>query len=203
MLPSISGFRQTVRASISAARLEGHDVAALLEEFERAPDSYDELNRIALAVPTTPMRADWQYVEPDDLPSIWRECDARRPLGRIASIHRDDAAARVETAFLSSVCGCILGKPLEVDPTLAELREALEPRGEWPLRDYVSRELNVRGNHSFHPDARTTWREVIAYAAPDCRTTRDNPPARIERPTHPTRLSPRRSARPGAGRTGK
>jgi hypothetical protein len=44
----------------------------------------------------------------------------------------------VEAAFVASVCGCMLGKPVEMNPTLAELRAHLEPLGEWPIRDYLT-----------------------------------------------------------------
>jgi hypothetical protein len=39
-------------------------------------------------------------------------------------------AARVRAAFLGRVCGCVLGKPIEINADLGEVRAALEPVGE-------------------------------------------------------------------------
>lgn len=167
MLPRLSAMRRIIRQSISSDRAEGQDVDGLEIELASVPDSYDALIAFARRVADAPIRNDWPYVEPDDLPAIWRECDPARPLDFPAEIDPADAAARVEAAFLSSVCGCILGKPLEINPTLAEIRDALEARGEWPMNDYISRDLNMRGKRAFHPDAHHTCRENITYAAPD------------------------------------
>lgn len=167
MLPQIQSIRQNIKNSIAAFRAEGHDVEGLHEELAKIPDSYDALDQFERVVASRPMRADWPYIEPDDLEGIWKECDSSRPLQSIGELSASDAAARVETAFLSSVCGCILGKPLEVDPTLEEIKQALEQRNEWPLRDYISEELNLRGIHKFNPDVWHTSRESIRYAAPD------------------------------------
>ena len=105
-------------------------------------DSYDELDALAVELQAAPMRADWPYVEPDEWDAIVAESAPDRPMTRVASV--PDASARAEAAFLGSVCGCILGKPFEFDPTLDELRAVLEPAGEWPLADYVTTATNAR-----------------------------------------------------------
>jgi len=160
-------LRSQLKAIIANRRADGHAVDGLHEQLNSTPDSYDALDAFAHRLAQLPMRADWEYIEPDDLGGIWEECDPARPMELLASQAQDESAARVETAFLSSVCGCILGKPLEIDPTLEEIRAALEELGEWPLRDYVSERLRMRGTGHFHPDARVTVREAIRYAAPD------------------------------------
>ena len=76
------------------------------------------------------------------------------------------SSARIETAFLARVAGCILGKPFEFDPTLDELRAVLEPAGEWPLRDYVTLATNglLRAPQPQWPEL---VREQITHVAED------------------------------------
>ena len=52
--------------------------------------------------------------------------DPSRPLGEIREIDLDDSAKRVKAAFLGSLCGCVLGKPIEVQLTGNEIKKALE-----------------------------------------------------------------------------
>lgn len=171
MLPPPAILRGNLKKIIADRRADGHEVDGLHEKLRALPDSYDALDAFAHRLADLPMRADWPYVEPVALDDIWRECDPARPLGPMAVVAPADTAARVEAAFLGSVCGCILGKPLEVMPTLATIREALEPRGEWPLREYVSADVRIRGawykDGQPHADAWHTCRENIHYVAPD------------------------------------
>jgi ADP-ribosylglycohydrolase len=139
---------------------QGHDVTGLAEELAELPASYDALFAFAERVADLPLRTDWPYVEPDDLDAIAAECDSppRLPYG--------DVATRIETAWLARVAGCVLGKPFEYDPTLAELRDALAPSGEWPLTDYVTEAASERLR-----DRQSQWRECvrerIAYVPED------------------------------------
>ena len=60
----------------------------------------------------------------------------------------------------------MLGKPLEVNPTLYEIRAAAEKVGAWPLRDYIpERLLAALGRR--HPSWDETVRERIEFVAPD------------------------------------
>jgi ADP-ribosylglycohydrolase len=138
----------------------------LEERLASLPDSYDALHDFAHVLADLPIRQDWPYVEPDDLPGIWAECDPGRPLGAVAEVDLADAARRVEAAFLGSVVGCVLGKPLEVNPTLAELRRALEATGDWPLCDYI-REETLAALGRRHGSWTETVRGRIAYVSPD------------------------------------
>jgi ADP-ribosylglycohydrolase len=172
MLPPPVILRAHLNRIVADRRAQGHVVEGLREELQALPDSYDAMDAFAHRLADLPLRADWPHVEPDALDEIWRECDPSRPLGQMASITPEDAAARIESAFLGSVCGCILGKPLEIDPTLATIREGLEAIGDWPLRDYVSDKLRVKGVWSpeeggLAHDGRYCCRETIRYVAPD------------------------------------
>jgi ADP-ribosylglycohydrolase len=111
-------------------------------------------------------RQNWEYVEPNELEAIRSESDPTRPTTPLGTVA--DAADRIEAGFLGSVCGCILGKPVEFDPTLAELRDALTRIGEWPLADYIPERIVAEGGlRRFHRDWPETVRERIRWVAPD------------------------------------
>jgi ADP-ribosylglycohydrolase len=152
-----------LRRAVADADEQGHDVDGLAGELEALPDSYDELVAFAQRLAGRPIRADWPYVEPDDLEAIRSECDPGRPTGMLAV---DDPAARVRAAFLARVSGCMLGKPFEVDVGFDEIRAALESAGEWPLSAYASGSV-VRAL----PELQGQWRELVAehidHVAPD------------------------------------
>jgi ADP-ribosylglycohydrolase len=166
MLPTIALLRKRIQAVITDKDRQGHVVAGLSDRLNGLPDSYDALWAFARGLADLPLRADWPYREPNDLEAIWAECDPKRATKPIAVLSPDQAAARIETGFLASVCGCILGKPLEVNPTLYEIRKAAEATGEWPLRDYIS--LNML---DAMPRKHGSWkecaREGIEYVAFD------------------------------------
>jgi len=147
---------------------QGHVTDGLPAELAAIPDSYDALHEFAQKLASLPMRSDWPFVEPNDWDAIRSEMDRNRASDPIAHVDIEDAAQRVEAAFLASVCGCILGKPLEIRPTLEELRAAFERIGEWPIRDYVSERVLSEGKlREFHWTWDETVRERIRYAAPD------------------------------------
>jgi ADP-ribosylglycohydrolase len=78
----------------------------------------------------------------------------------------EESSNRVKAAFLGSICGCILGKPLEASLTGNEIKSALEAAEEWPMNDYVAskiKEYIPRVHESFNETAR----EYINYVAPD------------------------------------
>ena len=131
LLPDLVTLRELVKACLECKVEQGHDVSALT--LSDVPDSYDALLAFAEQLAQTPLREDWPYDEPLDLSY----------LPRLDPVPAGDVSARVETAFLARVAGCMLGKPFEFDPTLAELRSVLEPAGEWPLRDYVTSSTNA------------------------------------------------------------
>jgi ADP-ribosylglycohydrolase len=141
LLPDLPTLRVLVAQVLADKQEQGHEVDGWAERLGQTPDSYDALLAVAAQLADLPLRADWPYVEPDDLDAIRAQCPAWP-----AALPHDPAtvAARVETAFLARVCGCILGKPFEFDPTLAELRAVLEPAGEWPLTDYVTEATHAR-----------------------------------------------------------
>ncbi len=165
MLPTINGLRNSLLQQIASKERQGHDCGGMNQELKEAPASYDALWDIARRIAATPLRADWSWVEPNDLDAIRAEC----PSWPAAPLVITDPVAiipRVEAAFLTSVCGCILGKPLEVSTDLAHIRQAAEAVGEWPLRDYIPEKMLVALGMR-HGDAAYTTREEIRFAGAD------------------------------------
>ncbi|MFC1714556.1 ADP-ribosylglycohydrolase family protein [Candidatus Poribacteria bacterium] len=166
MLPTIQLLRKQLHGMIRCMTQQGHAMDGLEEELQGIEDSYDALAEFAMRVADSPIREDWPYIEPHDLGEIWDECDPGRPTGAIAEINLDNAAERVEAAFLGAVCGCMLGKPLEANPTLEEIRKAAEATGDWPINDYISEKmLDVLGRR--HGSWTTTSRDRIQFVSPD------------------------------------
>ncbi len=166
MLPSIEQLRRHLDAMIGDKERQGHDTRGLRTELHRLPDSYDALAAFGERLRDLPLRADWPCVEPNSLEEIWAECDPARPTGPIGEISLDNATRRAAAAFEGAVAGCILGKPLEMNFTLAEIRTAAEAVGEWPLRDYISEAmLDALGRR--HGSWTETTRGRIQFVAPD------------------------------------
>jgi ADP-ribosylglycohydrolase len=142
------------------------DAAVVGQRIDQASGSYDALYDLAIELRDPPLRADWPYVEPLAWEAIAAESEHLRPRQPWSRPDPGQAADRVRSAFLGSVCGCMLGKPVEVDPTLAELQAAGERCGEWPLADYVSEAfLEALGRR--HESWDETVRERIRYVAAD------------------------------------
>jgi ADP-ribosylglycohydrolase len=165
-LPDLGLLRARLDHEIGERAAQGRDVEGLAGELAGLPESWDALAAFADRLAARPLRDDWPYDEPDDLDGIRAAADPRRSLVPLRAVDAAAAAAHASAAFLGSVCGCILGKPLEFDPTLAEIRAALEPAGEWPLRDYLTEEvvLSLREQQGQWPEL---VRGRIAHVAPD------------------------------------
>jgi ADP-ribosylglycohydrolase len=92
--------------------------------------------------------------------------DPKREREAVGKVDLADAKKRAEAGFIACCAGCILGKPLEINPTMELLQGAFEKIGEWPMRDYVStRVLDHLPRR--HPDWPETCRENIRWVAPD------------------------------------
>ncbi len=166
MLPPIPMLRHNLQQIIAGKAAQGHDVKGLQTELRDLPESYDALHAFALKLADLPLKEGWPYVEPNDYEAIMAECDPRRPQGRLADISAAEATARAESAFEAAVAGCILGKPLEIDPTLEEIRTAAEATGEWPINDYITLDFFEKIGRR-NTTNETCCRETIRFVAPD------------------------------------
>lgn len=165
-LPPPELLRERLRYLVAEHAQAGVDVGGLADALDRLPLEHTALDAFARELAERPLRDDWCYEEPHALDEIRAAADASRPTERVWSGAPEEAARRVRAAFLTSVAGCILGKPSEIDPTLDELRAALEPHGEWPLRDYPS-EAAVHALRELQPQWRELVRERIDHVAAD------------------------------------
>ena len=166
MLIKLDTLRERLHGVVLNKGEQGHNIEGLQEELDSLSDSYDEFVNFSKKLSNLKIRSDWNYVEPNSINDILNEMDPSRPKGQIKEIDLEDSSKRVEAAFLASLCGCMLGKPLEAMFTGHEIRKALEEIGEWPMSEYISKDIeNVlpRVHRSF-PE---TAREYIKYVAPD------------------------------------
>ncbi len=167
MFPPYKQLRAILINVVADKNRQGHITSGMIEELKKLPDSYDVLYAFAKRLAHLPLREDWPYVEPNDWPGIEAELDPSRLHGIIQPRTLQEAERRVEAAFLGSVCGCILGKPLEINPNLVEIKQALEPFGEWPLADYVTERAAHNFDRQPHPDWIDSVRERIHWVPPD------------------------------------
>jgi ADP-ribosylglycohydrolase len=166
LLPPFSFLRKQLGAILDGECAQGHFIDDLKAQLSELPDSYDALSAFEERIGNSPMREGWPYVEPNHLEEIWAECDPARPQGQIRAIDPGLAERHAETAFLASVAGCMLGKPLEEELTLSKIRQAAQASGEWPINDYISEALLDQLGHR-HPSWNETTRGRIQYVAPD------------------------------------
>lgn len=166
MLPSIATLRFALEQILTDRSRQGHQVDGMAEELKALPDSYDALVAFEEKVGKAPLRPDWRYEEPEEWEAIQAASDPGRSLGPMVQVDPHAMKERIETAFLGSVCGCILGKPLEVSTDLATLEKAGQEIDEWPLTDYVTEKFLVTLKKR-HPDWVETVRENIRAVAPD------------------------------------
>lgn len=168
MLPTYVLLKTRLKAILFDKKQQGFDTKAALAQFKTLPDDYQVLDEFAHSLEQLHYRSDWPYAEPDALDDILRACDLpdTQQVKQWRQRIPNDLTKRIETGFLGSVCGCILGKPIEVDPTLAQLKTAAQTLNEWPINDYISGDLlDVLGSR--HEQWRETIRENISYVAID------------------------------------
>ena len=125
MLIKLDTLRERLHGVVLNKGEQGHNIEGLQEELDSLSDSYDEFVNFSKKLSNLKIRSDWNYVEPNSINDILNEMDPSRPKGQIKEIDLEDSSKRVEAAFLASLCGCMLGKPLEAMFTGHELRKAL------------------------------------------------------------------------------
>ena len=128
---------------------EGRDVErykTILGEVSRL-DPGEEKDILAdglyRALEMSPLKADYPYVEPSDLPSI----QAARPSSHRAAVKLSDAdiealRSRIKGAWYGRVCGCLLGKPVEGWRSW-NIKKYAESQGNWPLVRYLRKDSDT------------------------------------------------------------
>ena len=168
MLIEKSHLKQALCRIVSQRIEQGSDISEseFFKRIEAASDSYDALHAIAVELRSPPLRRDWPYNEPIAWDDIVAESAHLKPQAAWSEPDLDAASCNVHAAFLASVCGCMLGKPVEINPSLAELKQAGEAVGEWPIRDYISLSLLEKLGRR-HESATQTSRDNIQFVAAD------------------------------------
>lgn len=166
MFPDYSTVRTALRTIIDDKQRQGHRTDGLVARLEATPDDYEQLFRFGQALTDLPMHEDWPYVEPNGIDDIRHESSWVEDSP--PTLDADDAASRVASGFLGRVCGCVLGKPIEVRADSDTLRAAFSAAGEWPIDDYVSERVQtVGGLPRLHRSWVESVRERLAYVPPD------------------------------------
>ena len=113
MLIRLDTLRERLHGVVLNKGEQGHEIEGLQDELDNLPDSYDSLIDFSKKLSSLKIRSDWPYIEPNAINDILNEMDLSRPKDQMKEIDLDDSAKRVEAAFIGSLCGCMLGKPLE------------------------------------------------------------------------------------------
>lgn len=146
-MPGWTDYRDLVRREFDQSKEEGRDpgaVEALRAPWESAGNDAEKLRAVWRQILAVPIRSDFPYVEPGDLPGI----RAQRPAPVVVpALRLSDAELydRLHGAWLARCCGCALGKPVEVFmeahqglTSQQRIKEYLRGIGEheWPLNFY-------------------------------------------------------------------
>ena len=149
---------------------EGRDVsqyAPLCEAISALPmgEAREELANVFFRIMSdAPMRADYPYEEPDDLPAI----RAARPADRrtFSPPARDERLKdRIRGAWLGRVCGCLLGKPVEGMRT-PDMHELLKNSGNFPLSRYMTLEDLKKTPRLLERWTKRAWADCLEGCAP-------------------------------------
>lgn len=167
-MSNFDSLKRLLTADLEDRMRQGYAVEPIMKKLEMETDSFDAMLSLAREGEKAPLRADWPWVEPDTWEEIEACCDPARDKGTMAQLDDQEVEERVRCAFTASVCGCVLGKPLEEPPygTLNDIREAAQAVGQWPLLDYVSDEMLTAWGRR-NPSWVETTRGRIRFVAPD------------------------------------
>jgi ADP-ribosylglycohydrolase len=126
-------MREMLRDEIVQRRESGHVLPHAAATSDAATDG--ELRARFAELEAAPMAADWPFHEPSELEAIEA---AQPPAPERARLSLDEATlhGRILGAWLGRCAGCMLGKPVEIW-TREAIRRHLEPRGAYPIVDYL------------------------------------------------------------------
>lgn len=180
-MPGYANYKTLYKEEYACLKDEGYDVDKFAQpsidnsEFLPFPDqvdSYEENDDPMLwknayenliRVRNTPIRADYPYVEPNDLESIMKEAEQAPEL---ISLSDEEYRERISGAFLGRCAAVILGKPLEMGMDRLKIKEYLESVGEYPLNDFVS-EYSPKLDKRLREDCVYSTKGNVKFAQPD------------------------------------
>ncbi len=161
---SLTVVAERVRQELHERALRGFEIDGLHAEWECSKSDYGALMAVYERLKAQPLRADWPYREPSDWAGIRQ--------GRPASVNappfylaEDEIRQKIYGAWLGRTVGCILGKPLEVGFTQAQIKSYLEGANAFPLTDYVPSQS--RNEKPLRRDCVPSMRGYVRYAQED------------------------------------
>ncbi len=121
---------------------EGRDLSSVEGEFERIgsldledPRNQPEAESLLDKTIQLPIKAEYAFHEPSDLPGIRASRPANRPTLRALSLTESELEDKVHGAWTGRCVGCLLGKPVE-GWRRPRMHGYLKDLGRWPLSDY-------------------------------------------------------------------
>jgi len=131
----VEDFRQVIMDEIVQRKEEGYDVTEIEEKASRIESmNLSELKALLEALERCPLKPDFPYREPSNLPNIVAERSRR--LEKISVKFSDeDLFDKIYGGWLGRCAGCLLGKPVE-GLSREQIEVWLNIAGEYPLRDY-------------------------------------------------------------------
>jgi ADP-ribosylglycohydrolase len=154
-------------ALVESKASSGFDVDDLQNRLDQTPDNYQDLFDLAQEIERRPLREHWPYWEPNDLELILQEYESNYEVAR-KQLQADDVLQRAQSGFISSVVGCVLGKPVEIHLDSKSLVQALTDSDQYPLKGYISGKIRDKGGlKTLHKDAPGALSETISNVPPD------------------------------------
>ena len=188
--PTGCDFHSSIlREEVQAREYEGADVPANIMElirglhrFEAYPENL--LWEMYKYLQELPQRADFHYDQPYDLEEIRAARPRRERRDFRSDVKEDDVLDRIHGGWSLRLAGNVLGIPVESmaasssgDNGIAAgsplhgravMRSYLEPRGEWPLKDYFEMtDRNLWPKHFWLTDHLPSCRGNVKYAMTD------------------------------------
>lgn len=171
LLGSKAIYRAQCRERMKILWRQGYDFDkdAWEKELDALPDSYDAIVAFAERLYGLPVRKDWPYSEPNLLPGIQAERPEKRQdviLPRCKELELKPATLKdhVFGGVFGRICGCILGKPFEMNWEKQNIQDYLQAVNAWPLRDYAP---HYSPYSNLANDTDPSCRELLSYAQPD------------------------------------
>ena len=180
-MPGYANYKTLYKEEYICLKDEGYDVDKFAEpcvdnpEFLPFPDQADNYGENddpllwktayenLIKIRSTPIRADYPYIEPNDFEEIMNEAD---PMPSLTPLSDEAYRERLSGAFLGRCAAVILGKPLEMGMDRLQIKEYLESVGEYPLNDFVS-EYSKKLDKRLREDCVYSTKGNVKYAQPD------------------------------------
>ena len=164
-------YRAQCRQRMEMLWLQGYDFdkEGWMRELDALPDSYDAIAQFAERLYGLPVRTDWPYSEPNTLEGIRAQRPENRQdviIPRCNEVDLKPATLKdhIYGGVFGRICGCILGKPFEMNWEKSNIQAYLQAVNAWPLDNYAPH-YSPYSNLGNNTDE--SCRELISYAQAD------------------------------------